>query len=84
MSDGNADEEVLRHIWCAALNLDHAGDDQNFFAEGGDSLAAIDMLDEIDDRLGWEVPVETLFKHGTFAHLRDALLAHRSAEDASG
>jgi acyl carrier protein len=52
----------IEKIWQARLGLssiDHAAD---FFELGGDSLQALEMLYEINDLLGIEVPLTTLFE----------------------
>ena len=52
----NTDEVLGRvyDIWASVLDRDDLGVDEDFFEAGGDSLAAIHMLAEVDQRLGSE------------------------------
>ena len=47
-----ATERRLHEIWCRLLRRDDLGFDEDFFAAGGDSLAAMNMLAETDIRFG--------------------------------
>src|SRR5665213_1039560 len=44
--------EVLHEIWARILDRDDLGFNEDFFEAGGDSLAAVNMLAEIDQRFG--------------------------------
>ena len=46
--------EVLHEIWARILERDDLGFNEDFFEAGGDSLAAVNMLAEIDQRFGCE------------------------------
>jgi oxalate---CoA ligase len=45
-------ERRLHEIWCRMLKSDDLGFDEDFFAAGGDSLTAVNMLAEVDLRFG--------------------------------
>ncbi len=62
-------EGTLAEIWEAALGLDRVGALDDFFALGGDSLAAVQVFARIRKRLGVEVEFPTLFAHPTVAGL---------------
>ena len=47
-----AREKVVAAVWCEVLGTDSIGPDDDFFALGGDSLAAIDMLAALSRRSG--------------------------------
>lgn len=65
ISDRDVDDVrvVVEAAWCNSLRLEHLEGDGNFFALGGDSLAGMALIGEIQDRLGITV---------TFADLLDA------------
>ncbi len=42
----------LHEIWARILDFDSLGADEDFFEAGGDSLAAMNMLAEVDERFG--------------------------------
>lgn len=54
--------EQLRELWCWALNVPQIGEDDNFFALGGHSMAAIVMLSELQDRHDVELALDTVFQ----------------------
>lgn len=65
-----ADADRVAEIWRAVLGRDEIGADDDFFALGGHSLAAVRMIARLRDSLGVEVPVRAIFDHprlGDFA-----------------
>jgi len=50
----------VRTTWCRHLGVDEIDDDADFFALGGDSLAAISMLMDVVEALGPGIDVETM------------------------
>ncbi len=65
-------EVVARH-WTVVLGIEGPVDaDSNFFVEGGDSLAAVELVAAIGDELGREVPLEPIFFEGTLGALVEA------------
>lgn len=63
----------LAAIWRRVLRLDRVGLDDDFFALGGDSLAATVMFGEIERLLGRKVPTALLVRASTVATLGTAL-----------
>ena len=55
--------EALAGIWAAALKTGDAcvQDDDDFFEQGGDSLAMVALLQEIEAGFGVDLAVEELF-----------------------
>jgi len=70
-------EEALAGIWAEVLRLDRVGILDNFFALGGDSILAIQVISKAQ-RAGLGLSVRQLFQHQTVA-----ALAAVSAEAAS-
>jgi pyochelin synthetase len=45
-------ERQLQVIWCEVLNLKHCGVEEKFFDLGGDSLIAVRMVGDMQQRIG--------------------------------
>jgi acyl carrier protein len=63
--------QIVRECWAAALELppEEIEASSNFFADGGDSMLAVELVTMISDRLGVDVPLDPLFFDGTFGAL---------------
>ncbi len=85
MSTGTAEpvrsrlQSTLAHLWQDALEVDHVGLDDNFFTLGGDSLAAIRMLADVEDVLLAHVPFSDFLQAPTVAGLAAAVGQGRRA-----
>lgn len=66
-------ETMLAELWSQALAKPVASATDDFFAIGGDSLAAIDIVTGIETRLGQRIPLQLLTEHPTIARLARAL-----------
>jgi amino acid adenylation domain-containing protein len=65
----NPTEAELAGIWRRILGRPAVGADDHFFSIGGDSLAAVRMIAETEERFGIELPVQTVFEAPTLARL---------------
>ncbi len=69
----NVDEQplrvMLRQAWCEALGLAEVGDDDDFFALGGESLQAMAMLETVHRHTGRRLPASVLLDCPTVASL---------------
>src|SRR6185436_11611363 len=72
-------EAVLADVWRQVLNVPALDIDDNFFELGGHSLLAVRLVSEIASRFGVEVPLATLFEHGTI-RTQARLLRQREIE----
>jgi acyl-CoA synthetase (AMP-forming)/AMP-acid ligase II/acetyltransferase-like isoleucine patch superfamily enzyme/acyl carrier protein len=61
----NSVEKELAEIWMDLLKTDQVGVRDNFFAIGGDSLAAATMMIEIENRFKSEIPVDSFLRSPT-------------------
>ncbi len=71
----NATEAVLAGLWSEVLGIDRLGVRDDFFALGGYSLVATQIVSRVRDTLHVELPVRLLFQHPSVARLADALKA---------
>ncbi|CBW75576.1 Non-ribosomal peptide synthetase modules [Mycetohabitans rhizoxinica HKI 454] len=69
-------ETVLATIWAELLGLSHIGRHDSFFALGGNSLLAVQMIDRLR-RVGLTLSVRALFEASTLSVLAHALGQHR-------
>ncbi|WP_406486400.1 non-ribosomal peptide synthetase [Streptomyces sp. NBC_01563] len=61
----NALEAALAGLWALALNRSTVGADQDFFALGGDSLAAMTLLTLVEEVFGVELSALVMFDRAT-------------------
>jgi amino acid adenylation domain-containing protein/non-ribosomal peptide synthase protein (TIGR01720 family) len=65
----NSREELLHRLFCEVLSRDHVGIHDSFFALGGHSLMAMQLLSRIRAALGVELPVRAVFESPSIAQL---------------
>ena len=66
-------EKQLAHLWCDLLQLEEVGIDDSFFDLGGNSLAAVRMVNHYHTRFGREIPPVKVFQYPTIARLASFL-----------
>lgn len=64
---------TVQHIWQAVLGVNAIGPDADFFALGGKSLAAIQVVSRLSTALTCELEAAILFQHSTLAALTQKL-----------
>ncbi|HEY9391580.1 MAG TPA: acyltransferase domain-containing protein, partial [Mycobacteriales bacterium] len=72
---------VLEQCWCAALGVPSASGDDDFFALGGESLTAVNLLSRIEERTGVAVSVTEFSRDSTFGGLVRLAGQERSAHE---
>ncbi|HXT68232.1 MAG TPA: AMP-binding protein [Vicinamibacterales bacterium] len=72
----NGVESTLATIWAEALSLDRVGTNDDFLDSGGDSLIATEIIAQIWDRFGTEIPMEAFFEQCTINVLVNQYLSH--------
>jgi acyl carrier protein len=83
--DGPTETEALvAAIWGRSLGITDVDRDRSFFEIGGNSLAGMQVLDEITRTFAVELPLGVLYDHPTIAELalvvEDAIIS--SLEEA--
>lgn len=76
--------DIVRGAWAAALRLSHFGPEDDFFALGGDSVAAALVALRVARRAGIAVPPRALFEYPAFAAFADFVQAQRQPAPAAG
>lgn len=66
-------ETLLLEIWKRVLSLDKISCDHNFFELGGNSLAAMRMVADLERRSDLRLPLNQLFQHPTIQRLAATL-----------
>ncbi len=68
-SKNNFIEQSLVEIWSHVLYVDTVLLTDNFFNIGGDSLSALIVIDQIKQRLGWEISLGDFIRYPTILDL---------------
>jgi acyl carrier protein len=76
-------EEALAQIWMDVLGVGRVGVHHNFFELGGHSLLAIQIIAQVRDAFGVEVPVRSLFEQPTLANMA-AVIEEKQIEALGG
>jgi len=71
--------QELSTLWQRFLGVEGVGALDSFFALGGDSLQAAMLVNELQARLGVDVPMDAIFEAPTMADLADYLKKHFGA-----
>ena len=83
LAPGTVTEAVLVELYGTVLNSEQVGTADSFFDLGGSSLAAMRLIDLINDQLGVDVGVATIFLHPTARQLAASIDAIRSGTSQS-
>ncbi len=66
-------DALVRAVWADVLGLESVGDHDDFFALGGHSLSAIQVVARLREALGYELALRILFESPTVAELVERL-----------
>lgn len=79
----NPTEETLGAIWSKLLAIDRVGRHDNFFAMGGHSLMAVQVIARVRQRFGVELPLRAMFDAPTIGQFAERIEAARRAHIGS-
>jgi acyl carrier protein len=68
---GLADQ--VRELWAAAIGVADLDGDQDFFALGGDSLIAVELISQVRDRFGVDLSIGAIFDFPTLGSFIEQL-----------
>ena len=77
-------ERAIIEMWEEVLDLERVGADDNFFALGGDSLRAMQVIGRIRNKFGVELPVTTIFLQPTIEEFAQAVTDARGVGAVAG
>ncbi len=80
VAPASAVEEVLAGIWGEVLDIERVSADADFFALGGHSLVATQVMSRVREGFGVDLPVRTLFRHPTVQQLAAAVAQAAQAQ----
>ena len=75
----SADEEFLANVWSRLLRVERPSIYDNFFALGGHSLMAAQVIARVRQTLGVELPLRAMFEAPTIAQFSGLIEAERRA-----
>ena len=75
-ADDDAVERVLAGIWQQVLGANDLGRDSHFFASGGQSIQAMQVVLRVEQMLGVEVPWRCLFETPTLGDFAKVVVRH--------
>ncbi|SDI17000.1 non-ribosomal peptide synthase domain TIGR01720/amino acid adenylation domain-containing protein [Pseudomonas flavescens] len=71
-------EQRITALWCEALKCQRVDPEGHFFALGGNSIQAVQLIAELRDELGLDVQLGTLYEAPTLARFLAAVTARAS------
>ena len=75
---------MVAEVWKKVLDLQEVDPNDDFFRIlGGHSLVAVEMMAELEKKIGKRVPMTSLFEASTVATLSALLYEHRNAAPRS-
>ncbi len=74
--------QMLAGIWERVLSLDRVGETDDFFALGGHSLMATQVINRVREVFDVEVPLRTLFDTPQLGELAGAVEAAQRQQDS--
>ena len=77
-------EELLAGIWQELLGVEKVGRHDSFFDLGGHSLLITQVVSQVNEKLGVDVPVRMLFEHSTLKDLADVIDARNTEGGQDG
>jgi FkbH-like protein len=77
-------ETELAQVWTQVLRIEPIGIQDNFFALGGHSLHVTQVISQIRQRYGVELPIPSFFETPTIAGLAQAITQYQVVDEEAG
>lgn len=75
-------QRALIEIWAEVLGIPPPAPDDSFLALGGDSMTAVRVLSQVQDRLGVDIPLASLLRANTLSRMTELIVALASGREA--
>jgi amino acid adenylation domain-containing protein len=76
----NECEKTMAAVWEQVLGVEQVGINDNFFDMGGQSLMAVELITELEKKVGKELPVNIIYKYPTIAELYNFLQEEKASK----
>lgn len=73
-------ERLLESVWSKLLKIDRPGIHDNFFDLGGNSILSLQVVVQVQQELGIDLPVVKLFQHPTISGLANYLSPNQGSQ----
>jgi thioesterase domain-containing protein/acyl carrier protein len=70
--------QAVKNAFTAEFGIEDPGDDDDFFALGGDSMIALSLFLDIENATGHTLPITAIYDASTVARLTDRLLSKQT------
>lgn len=77
-------EAQLAEVWRGVLGVARVGAEDDFFALGGNSLVAVQLIAQVRSAVRVKLPMRSLFAHPTVAGMAEQVEALRAGDAATG
>jgi phthiocerol/phenolphthiocerol synthesis type-I polyketide synthase E len=77
---GETIEETVTLVWQQILGVEHVGLRDDFFTLGGESLAALQILNRVQDLFSREISLKKFFEHPTVAGLSEQIRSQQEGD----
>ncbi|MBX3328836.1 MAG: SDR family NAD(P)-dependent oxidoreductase [Nitrospira sp.] len=77
---GSTIEEKVTFVWQQVLGVEHVGLGDDFFTLGGESLAALQILNRLQEIFGREISLKKFFEHPTVAGLSEQVRGQQGSD----
>lgn len=74
----SAMEKILAQTWTTALEMDSLGVDDHFLELGGNSLVAMQIINNLAREMGFELPLPLLLDYPTVAKMAEAVADYQA------
>lgn len=81
---GSGTVATIAAVWSAVLGVPDVAAEDDFFALGGNSLVAVQLIGQIRKAVGVRLPMRIIFDAPTVQEMADQVDAMRAAADATG